>query len=379
MKMRTLLKFFASIAIICLSSSCGDPLEKGISSYEIGDYAAAVEYFRKAAEQGNAEAMAYLGCCYFQGTGVEENEEQAFYWNLKGAGMDNRRAMENLEYMAGHGSKKAKEYKTFIDRVNSRLYTGTVKLYNPDDASTYSLPQGRYLATVDEYIEFLRRVARINTGFQFTSRAEYCWITSNERNKYWNIFKLANPYSPGMAVDLGLRVKWAPKNVGAKSRTDLGDKFAWGETSPKADYTWLTYKHAWGSSESIIDIGSNISYTGYDAASVNWGAWWRMPTVADYQELIDRCNLKWVEDNGVGGLRVTGPNGNSIFLPAEAISADLGLLFNTHYYTGNLRTESGFFVDAGEDGRTFKFSPDGFEFGSQARCIGCYIRPVFAE
>ena len=377
--MKTVLKFFALTAIICLFPSCVEPLDKGIRLYESGDYARAVEYFRKAANQGNAEAMAYLGCCYFQGTGVEKNEEQAFYWTQTGAGRNSRKAIQYLEYMAGHGSKMAKEYKTFTDRINSRLYTGTAKRYNPDDASTYSLPQGRYLATVEEYTEFLQKVARINTGFRFSPKSEYCWITSNERNKYWNIFKLANPYSPAMAVDLGLRVKWAPKNVGAKSHTDLGDKFAWGETSPKEDYTWLTYEYAHGSSESVMDIGKNISYTGYDAASVNWGVWWRMPTVADYRELIDRCNLKWIEQDGVGGLRVTGPNGNSIFLPAEAISADWGSLFNTHYYTGNLRTEGGFFVDAGEDGRTFKFSPDGFEFGSQARCIGCYIRPVLVE
>ena len=379
--MRTVLKFCAFYAIICLLSACGESLDKGIGYYKNGDYNRAVEYFSKAADEGNSEAMAYLGMCFFQGTGVEKNEKTAFYWIQRGISQNNQKAAEVLDYMVEFGSKIAKDYKTFIDRVNSRLYTGPVRNYNPNDAETYSLQDDRYLATVDEYIDFLRKVARLNTEYeyQYIPKSRYCWITSHERNKYWSIFKLANPYSPELAVDLGLRVKWAQINVGSTNITDLGNKFAWGETEPKEDYTWLTYEYAYGSSESILDIGKNISYTQYDAASVNWGARWRMPTIADFQELINKCNLKWVKQNGTGGLRVTGPNGNSIFFPAESISADLGSLFNTHYYTGNLRTEGGFFVDANEEGRTFKFSPDGFEFGSQARCYGCYIRPVLVE
>ena len=111
-------------------------------------------------------------------------------------------------------------------------------------------------------------------------------------------------------ADLGLSVKWATCNVGASSPEDYGDYFAWGETSPKAEYTWensVTYE------EQMSDISGNAQY---DAATANWGGSWRMPTKAELEELENRCTWEWTTQNGVKGYRVTGPNGNSIFLPA---------------------------------------------------------------
>ena len=75
------------------------------------------------------------------------------------------------------------------------------------------------------------------------------------------------------AVDLGLSVKWASFNVGATSQSEMGDRFAWGETSPKELYTPNTYTFADGKNESRSLTLSNS----YDAASVNWGNGWRMP------------------------------------------------------------------------------------------------------
>lgn len=364
---------------ILLLNSCGTPYERGVKFYEKQEYSRAAEYFKEAAVTGDAEAMAYLGHLYFNGIGVAKNEKQAFYWNKKGAESGSKTARQNLSAMADAGSKIAKEYKTFTERLNARLYADNSRRYDPDDADTYTLPNDRYLATVEEYITFLRTETKINTDFSYNVTNKYCWITSYERNRYWNIFKLSNPYSPALAVDLGLSVKWASKNVGAKQASDLGSKFAWGEISPKEDYTWLTYKYARGSEESVMNIGNNISYTEYDTASANWGVRWRMPTIDDYRELVNRCDLKWITVEDIGGIKATGPNGNSIFFPAENISASLGALFNTHYYTSNLRTSGGLFVKANEEAHTFKFSPDGFEFGSQPRCFGSYIRPILVE
>ena len=377
--MKEIYKLWILSGILFLLQSCDTPYDRGIKFYDKQEYVRAAEYFKEAANEGNADAMAYLGYCYFNGIGVEQDEKQAFYWNKRGAGNGSWKARQNLSDMADAGYETAKEYKTFTERLNARSYAGNSRRYDPDDADTYTLPNDRYLATVEEYVTFLRTKVKINTGFGYDTANKYCWITSYERNKYWDIFKLANPFGPALAVDLGLSVKWASMNVGAKQPSDLGSEFAWGETSPKKDYTWLTYKYAKGSAESIMDIGENISYTEYDAASANWGVRWRMPTVDDYKELVNRCNLKWTTAGDREGLKATGPNGNSIFFPAEAISADLGSLFNTHYYTGNLRTTSGLFVNACEDAYTFKFSPDGFEFGSQSRCFGCYIRPILVE
>ena len=111
-------------------------------------------------------------------------------------------------------------------------------------------------------------------------------------------------------ADLGLSVKWATCNVGASSPEDYGDYFAWGETSPKAEYTW---ENSVTFGEQMSDISGNAQY---DAATANWGGSWRMPTKAELEELENRCTWEWTTQNGVKGYRVTGPNGNSIFLPA---------------------------------------------------------------
>ena len=116
-------------------------------------------------------------------------------------------------------------------------------------------------------------------------------------------------------VDLGLPsgLKWATCNIGASSPEEYGDYFAWGETSPKEEYR-PTNSASYGSSDSKWDnIGGNPSY---DAAAANWGGDWRLPTEKEFQELIDNCDWEWVTQNGYNGYKVTGPNGNSIFLPA---------------------------------------------------------------
>ena len=114
-------------------------------------------------------------------------------------------------------------------------------------------------------------------------------------------------------IDLGLPsgTKWACCNVGASAPEQSGDYFRWGETKPfregdnEATYPYLG-----------VDIGKNIAGTKYDAATANWGRPWRMPTEGQMKELLSNCKYKWTTQNGVKGGKVTGPNGNAIFLPA---------------------------------------------------------------
>ena len=130
-------------------------------------------------------------------------------------------------------------------------------------------------------------------------------------------------------VDLGLSVKWATCNVGAASPEDYGDYFAWGETQPKSTYNWSTYKWCQGS-ETTLTKYCTKSYCGTvdnktqldlsdDAARVNWGGSWRMPTHEELTELREKCNWTWTTHNGVNGYKVTSKtNGRSIFLPAAS-------------------------------------------------------------
>ena len=129
-------------------------------------------------------------------------------------------------------------------------------------------------------------------------------------------------------VDLGLPsgTLWATCNVGANAPEDYGDYFAWGETSPKEVYTWETYKWCNGSMYDLTKYNTD-SHWGFvdnkteiepedDAATVNWGPWWRTPTTEQQKELMEECTWIRTTVNGVHGFKVRGSNGNSLFMPA---------------------------------------------------------------
>ena len=130
------------------------------------------------------------------------------------------------------------------------------------------------------------------------------------------------------AVDLGLSVKWATCNVGAESPEEYGDYFAWGETTTKSEDT---YENSKTCGKNIGDIAGNPAY---DAATANWGGSWRMPTKAEFEELINNCTWQWTTQGGKNGYKVTSKiNGNSIFLSAAGYRN--GSSLNNAGYNGN--------------------------------------------
>ena len=134
-------------------------------------------------------------------------------------------------------------------------------------------------------------------------------------------------------VDLGLPsgLKWATCNVGASKPEEYGDYFAWGETQPKDYYDWNNYKWI---DKNYYEV-NNIRFIKYvkdglttlepydDAAHVNLGGNWRMPTDAEMTELRENCTWKWTIQNGINGYEVTSNNNNnSIFIPAAGMRYD---------------------------------------------------------
>ena len=122
----------------------------------------------------------------------------------------------------------------------------------------------------------------------------------------------------GEAIDLGLSVLWASENVLTNKQVHNQSYFAWGETRTKSDYTWDTYafysngritKYNTTDGKSRLDLAD-------DVANVVLGGNWRMPTKQEAQDLVSKCTWTWGQYKGWKGYRVTGPNGNSIFLPA---------------------------------------------------------------
>lgn len=129
-------------------------------------------------------------------------------------------------------------------------------------------------------------------------------ITPWENNEEPGLVIGDENYAVPEAVDLGLSVKWAAWNMGAYTPEGYGDYYYWGD--PTGDATANVF----------TSYPSNISGTDYDIAVAKWGNGWRLPTSSEFYELRDGCTWEWTSLNGVNGYRVTGNNGNSIFLPA---------------------------------------------------------------
>ena len=171
------------------------------------------------------------------------------------------------------------------------------------------------------------------------------------------------------AVDLGLSVKWAKKNIGAMASISDGDFYEWGDTNKKRrsvdkGKTFIVSE--------ILDIQGNREY---DAATQNWGSSWRMPTKREFEELINRCTWTWKDEAGEHGFTVTGPNGNSIFLPAAGIAGS-GLV---HHQGASAVYWSGTSHDSkcyGEADLLIAKDNGEITMDTGTRYYGCSIRPV---
>ena len=188
-------------------------------------------------------------------------------------------------------------------------------------------------------------------------------------------------------VDLGLSVCWATMNVGASSPSDYGDYYAWGETTTKSDYSWSTYKYRKGDYDKLTKYCTESGYgtvdnrkeldSDDDVAHVKWGGNWRMPTYEELKELKEKCDWKWTTQDDHAGYKVTGPNGNSIFLPAAGYRDD-----SSRYSAGSgggywSRT---LYSDYPYDAWYLSFYSSGIGTNGNYRYIGQSVRPVrFSE
>ena len=186
-------------------------------------------------------------------------------------------------------------------------------------------------------------------------------------------------------VDLGLPngTLWATMNVGADNPEDFGDYFAWGETAPKDTYSWSTYSWCRGSYKTMTKYCTNSSYGTVDdkteleleddAAYVNWGASWRMPTKEQQDELRENCTWTWKKINNVNGYQVTGPNGNSLFLPASGCrdgSTHYDENYYGYYWSRTLHMDRSFYA------YYILFYAQQVDFHNYHRYQGFAVRPV---
>ena len=194
-----------------------------------------------------------------------------------------------------------------------------------------------------------------------------------------------------VAVDMGLSVKWANFNIGAFHPTHCGNYFAWGETEPKEEYSWATYKWCEGTDKTMTKYCSDSNYgnNGFtdnkmeldlsdDAARTNWGGNWRMPTKAELDQLISECTWTESTQNGIKGYTVTSKHtGNSIFFPYSGY-------FN-HDNSATIQGVGTIFYYWSSEGRSNR---NAYDINNRARIVaveqntrrvGFPIRPVYDD
>lgn len=143
-------------------------------------------------------------------------------------------------------------------------------------------------------------------------------------------------------VDLGLSVSWASFNIGSYNFAPYmnGDFFAWGETVPRKEFVQNYYLKP--KQDHYYEGKLNLLESCDDAATVLWGEDWRLPTKEEFQELIDKCQWEWKQQDYHWGYKVTGQNGNSIFLPAGGFKMERRWLYESdglYYWTGSCKFE----------------------------------------
>ena len=242
--------------------------------------------------------------------------------------------------------------------VNNKL--SLVATVSPDDAKNKSLEwssDNEDVAIVDQE----GRVTALGTGTA-TIR-----VSSKDGS---NVVSTCEVTVPVVYYDFGLSVKWAVCNLGASRPEDPGDYYAWGETEPKTEYTWATYKWSNGGADSLTkycqaDGKTQLDLTD-DAAHVRLGGKWRMPTVEECYALNAPCD--WGESNGVKGLLMHFAGGD-YFLPATGrLTAD-----------GPSDTAHGVFWSSSLSDPDI---PNNFAYGGDitpVRADGCPIRAVWDD
>ena len=220
---------------------------------------------------------------------------------------------------------------------------------------------------------------------------------------------------PNDCIDLGLAsgLLWAKYNMGATEPTDRGNYYAWGETSTKKKYNGSSYKHfKTDSYDNVKKIykynegdGKEVLDLEDDAARANLGVGYRIPTKADWEELLDDCKWEAVtvtlpieldpaQKKSVARWKVTGPNGNYIILPATGGVKRTGVYFGNEYFdydtfytTANLCPAKESLDEKYEDAvaltwpiyaeETSSGSIEEPSFRSTYRPYGVVVRPVF--
>lgn len=208
-------------------------------------------------------------------------------------------------------------------------------------------------------------VMRCHEGQTEQGQADFSSVTDTLEYNDSSMYSTTEDVISKEAVDLNLPsgVKWANMNLGADNPWQFGGYYAWGGVEAEVEYDDYSIYHMNGK--------YIIVNTDRDAAHVSWGEGWRMPKYSEFEELVDKCTWEWSEWNGVLGYKVTGSNGNYIFLPAGGYKDNnWGIGTDGFYWSGELyRKEEGF-------AKSFNFNENRMGRYNTQRSDKMAIRPV---
>lgn len=195
------------------------------------------------------------------------------------------------------------------------------------------------------------------------------------------------------SVDLGLSVNWASYNLGAGKPEDCGSYYQWAGTEDitsseyHLNWSYCPYHTGTSSTSGFTKYNSNPSYgtvdnktvldSGDDVANKELGGNWRMPTDAEWVELLDNCTWTWDNQKGVDGYTVVskkpGYTDKSIFLPAAGyriLNSRIGVGKGGSYWSSSLSTSKASFASS------LFFTKDEVKTEGKNRCYGFPVRPV---
>lgn len=167
-------------------------------------------------------------------------------------------------------------------------------------------------------------------------------------SKGWSQFYTIVEDVDERAIDLGLSIRWASCNIGATEPEENGNFYAWGDTLTRSSFTWGTYPYSGTTTNTMTKyctravngtVDNRSTLIAFDdAAYINWGETWRMPTWTEWNELITQCTWKDTTINNISVWQVTGPNGNSIYLPKVGYKNSTSVTAGCYYWSSTLNT-----------------------------------------
>jgi hypothetical protein len=357
------------------------------------------ESMLKNARQGNAVAQLYVGMHYESGSGVAKDETKALYWFDKAAKQNVAQAKYKIGEFYHQGKAGVKKdlqqalywYKKSAQQNDIYGQRGTAACYeeqNDNKRALYWLERAKSNTDFDSQSDYFKNdvnesIKRLTAGQETATAATKIAATPAAKVTPAEEVKKATPqpaapvpvYGGGEAskvkveaVDLGLSVRWAVCNVGAAIATQGGGLYGWGDATGAKTATSESYPNA--------TPPQSISGTPFDIAHAQWGGSWRMPTKAEMDELRTKCTWTWTSAEGAEGMKVTGRNGHSIFLPAAGFRYS-SIVNDKHrggfYWTGTINasdTKKAHFLVFSDDKSGF------VNDSSDERCAGFSVRPV---